>query len=317
MKALATDSGIEGLSVREMPVPEPRAGEVRLRVRASALNPADQKVLGGEFAGNLLHGKQRPLVTGFDVAGVVDGVGAGVDLALGDEVFGFLAYARSTRRGAFAEQVVAPAASLARRPSSLSAGDACALATAGVTALQTLRDIGNVKPGSRVLVVGASGGVGSLTVGVAVKLGASVTAICGANAVDFVRSLGASTILVRGKDDPLRDPQRYDVIFDAAVAWSYFALRHLLARGGVYVSTLPGPGLFLAIPMARLSGKRASFIVVKPRRADLDLLASWASSGLVIPVDSTFPVRDVGKALARLAQGGMKGRVVISVEGGF
>src|SRR5204862_7007243 len=99
-------SGIEALTVRDLPVAEPGRGEVRLRVRASALNPADKKVLGGELLGNVLHGKQRPLVTGWDVAGTVEAVGAGADLAIGDEVFGFLAYARSTRRGAFAEQVV-------------------------------------------------------------------------------------------------------------------------------------------------------------------------------------------------------------------
>jgi len=317
MKALCTDAGIEALAVRELPTPEPGPGEVRVRVKTSALNPADQKVLGGEFAGNVLHGKQRPLVSGWDLAGTVDAVGPGADLAVGDEVFGFLAYGRKTKRGAFAEQVVIPASSLARRPATLAPGDACALATAGLTALQSLRDIGGAKPGSRVLVIGASGGVGCLAVGVGAKLGANVTGFCSAGAADFVRSLGASAILVRGKDDPLGDATRYDVILDAAVAYSFGSMRHLLAPGGVYVSTLPGPLLLLQMPLARILGKRAAFLTVASKRPDLELVAKWAGEGMKIPIDSAYPVRDVAKALARLKAGGMKGRVVINVEGGF
>jgi NADPH:quinone reductase-like Zn-dependent oxidoreductase len=317
MKALCTDTGIDALAIHDLPLPEPSAGEVRVHVRASALNPADQRVLGGELLGNVLHGKQRPLVTGWDLAGTVEAVGPGADLAVGDEVFGCLAYARSTKRGAFAEAVVAPASSLAHRPTALSPGDACALATAGLTALQTIRDIGRVKPGQRVLVVGASGGVGSLAVGVASKLAAAVTGVCSADAADFVQSLGASSIIVRDQVDLRRDPQRYDIILDAAVAYSFVALSHLLRPGGVYISTLPGPGVLLAMALAPVFGKRAAFVAVKSKRADLEQLAAWAAEGMKVPIDSTFPVRDVAKALARLNKGGMKGRVVITVEGGF
>ncbi len=317
MKALCTDAGIDALVIGDVPLPEPGPGEVRVHVRASALNPADQKVLGGEFLGNILHGKQHPIVTGWDLAGTVEAVGPGADLAVGDEVFGCLAYARSTKRGAFAEAVVAPASTLARRPSGLSPGDACALATAGLTALQTIRDIGRVKPEQRVLVVGASGGVGSLAVGVASKLGATVTGVCSAGAADFVRSLGAASILVRDQTDVRHDAERYDIILDAAVAYSFGALRHLLRPGGVYISTLPGPGVLFSMALAPLFGKRAAFVVVKSKRADLEQLAAWVAEGMKVPVDSTFPVRDVAKALARLRKGGMKGRVVITVERGL
>jgi NADPH:quinone reductase-like Zn-dependent oxidoreductase len=317
MKALSTARGVAGLEVTDLPLPEPGAGEVRVRVRASALNPADQKVLGGEFVGNILHAKQRPLVAGYDLAGTVEAAGPGADLAIGDEVFGFIAYGRATRRGAFAEAAVAPAASLARRPAALSPGDACALATAGATALQALRDVARLKEGQRVLVVGASGGVGSLAVGVARKLGAEVTGLCSASAAEFVRSLGATAVLVRGQDDPFRDGPGYDVVFDPACAYSFGAARPALRPGGAYVPTLPSPGLFLAMGMAPLLGRRVGFLTVRSRRADLEQLAAWAADGLKVPIDSTFAVRDLGKALARLARGGMKGRVVIEVEGGF
>jgi NADPH:quinone reductase-like Zn-dependent oxidoreductase len=317
MKALCTNAGIDALAIRDLRILEPGPREVRVRVCASALNTADQKVLGGEFLGNVLHGKQRPIVTGWDLAGTVEATGADADLAVGDEVFGCLPYARTTKRGAFAEAVIAPTWALARRPAGLSVGDACALATAGLTALQAIRDLGHVKPEQRVLVVGASGGVGALAVGVASKLGAVVTGICSSGAADFVRSLGATSIIVRAQTDLRALNECYHVILDAPAAHSFGSMRHLLAPGGVYISTLPGPGLFLSMALAPLLGKRAAVVLVKPKRVDLEQLASWAAEGMKIPVDSTFPVRDVAKALARLKRGGMRGRIVITVEDGF
>lgn len=317
MKALCTDGRIESLAIRDLPLPEPGRGEVRVRVRASALNPADQKVLSGQLVGNILHGKQRPVVTGWDVAGTVDAKGPEADLAIGDEVFGFLDYGRRTKRGAFAEAVVIRAASLAKRPASLTPAQAAALATGGVTALQMLRDKCDVKRGQRVLVVGAAGGVGSLAVSIAAKLGATVTAVCSAGAADFVRTLGATAVVERGKEDSLRYVERFQAILDTASASSFGKMQHLLAPGGTYIPTLPGPGLLLSMALARVNGKRAAFLTATSRRADLEELAALAAAGMKVPIDSTFPVRDVGAALARLAKGGMKGRVVIAVEDGF
>ena len=315
MKAFATDAGIEGLSVRELPAPEPGPGEVRVRVRTSALNPADGKVLRGEFVGNVLHGRRRPIVTGWDLAGTVDAVGPGADLAVGDEVWGFLAYSRSTKQGTFAELAVAPAASLARRPASLSPATAVALATAGATALQALRDVAKIRAGQKLLVIGASGGVGSLAVPIGVRLGATVTGVCSAAAADFVRAQGASAVIERGKE--MQSQERFDVVFDAAAAWSFGRMKSRLERGGIYVSTLPSPGLLVSMLTAPLQGKRSGFLAVKSVRADLDRLAQWVADGMKVPIDSTFPVAQLANALDRQARGGMKGRVVIGVEGGF
>lgn len=318
MKTLCSDAGIAGLAVRELPLPEPGPGEVRVRVRASAINPADQKVLAGEFTGNFLHGKAKPLVLGYDLAGTVEAVGAGADLAVGDEVFGFLPYTRATKRGAFAEAVIAPAKALAKRPEGLSPTVACALATAGVTALQALRDIGNVKTGDKVLVIGASGGVGSLAVGIAAHLGAEVTGLCSAGAAELVKSLGATHVIDRSKGDPFAHGGPYNAILDAAAAYSWSATRGRLAPGGAYIATLPSPGLFAGAVLARLSGQRCAFVSTDPRRADFELLAGWVVDGsLRVPIDATFPVRDARAAIERMGKGGMKGRVVIEVEGGF
>lgn len=318
MKALCTTSGVAGLTIQDLPLPEPGPGEVRVRVRASAINPADEKVLSGGLVGMILHGAAKPVVVGYDVAGTVDAVGAGCDLAVGDEVFGFLPYGRSTKRGAYAEATVVPVSALVRRPPTLSPTDACALATAGVTALQMLRDLGGLKSGQKVLVIGASGGVGSLAVGIATRLGGEVTAICSAGAMELVRGLGAKHLIDRAKGDPLSEGGPYDVIVDAASAYSWSATRHRLAPGGTYVATLPGPAVFAGMALARLAGQRCAFVSVVPRRADFELLASWVADGtLRLAIDSTFPVRDVRAAIERVGRGGMKGRVVIEVEGGF
>lgn len=318
MKALCSTSGMSGLHVQDLPDPTAPRGGVTVRMHASAVNPADEKVLSGSLVGNILHGQQAPVVVGYDVAGTVESVGVGVtDLAVGDEVFGFMAYTRSTVRGAYAERVALPATELAKRHADLAPATAAALATAGVTALQALRDCGGLKPGQRVLVIGASGGVGSLAVGVGLRLGAEVTGVCSAAAMDFVRGLGATHVKDRSAADVLGGDARYDVVFDAAAAHSWFSARQVLAPGGTYISTLPGPAVLAGIAAAPLFGQRARFVTVAPSRSDLQLLASWVSLGMQVPVDSTFAVRDLPAALARMARGGMKGRVVVDVEGGF
>lgn len=152
----------------------------------------------------------------------------------------------------YAELVAISADALAIRPPTVSPATGAALATAGVTALQSLRDQGRLQAGQRVLIVGASGGVGALAVAVATRLGAEVTGICSAGATALVTSLGAAHVRDRKAADVLGGDTRFHVIFDAAAAHSWFAIRHLLEPGGTYVSTLPGPGVFAAVALAPL-----------------------------------------------------------------
>ncbi len=317
MKAMASDAGIDGLRVVDLPELEPSAGHVRVRLSASAVNAADYKVLDGEFAGKILHGQQRPIVVGYDVAGTVDAVGPGVtQLALGDEVFGFLPYARSTKRGAYAEAVLAPVDALARRPAGLTPSNAAALATAGVTALQALRDHGRLRSGQHVLIVGASGGVGSIAVGVARAMGATVTGLCSVAAFELVRALGAAHVVDYRAADALTGEIAYDVVFDAAAVHSYGAVRHLLRPGGAYVTTLPSASLLTGKLVAPFYGHRCTFVAVAPSVDDLTQLATW-STEMTIPVDSTYRVTQVGEALKRSKRGGMRGRIIIDIGGGF
>jgi NADPH:quinone reductase-like Zn-dependent oxidoreductase len=282
------------------------------------VNPADLKVAAGGVVGGLLHAKVSPLVVGYDYSGVVDRCGDSVaDLRAGDPVFGFLPYARATRQGAFAESVTVDANQLARKPDRVSHETAAASATSAVTALQGLRDVGRLGSGGRVLIIGASGGVGCLAIGVAGRLGATVTAVCGTHAVEFVRSLGAARVIDRHNADPLKGPGPFDVILDAAAAYSYAACRHLLAPGGAYVTTLPDAGLIVGKVLTVFSSRRCAMITVKPVRSDLDAVAAFVAEGMQVPIDTRFPVRDLPLAFARLQKGAMRGRISVRVEGGF
>lgn len=318
MHAVATSSygPIDGLKVMDLPTPEPRAGQVRVAVHTAAVNPADEKTLTGTM--KLLHGRSFPMVVGYDFAGVVDAVGDGVtSVSKGDAVFGFKPYAGSTKQGTFAERVVCDEGTLARRPDGCTPTQAAAVATAGATALQSLRDLGRLSTGGRVLVIGAAGGVGSLAVGVAQKLGAQVTAVCSTSTVDFVKGLGAQEVIDRTVDDPLKKAVGpFDVVFDAASAHSWASTRHLLKPGGTYVNTLPGV-VILHMALSVFTSTRARFVMVKPTPGDLALLGRWVVEGMQVPVDSTFPVRDVVKGIQRMAAGGVRGRITVDVLDGW
>jgi NADPH2:quinone reductase len=319
MRAIATPSygPLEQIQSMDLPVPEPQAGQVRLRVHASAINPSELKVATGKV--KFLHARKFPLILGYDISGVVEQLGPGAKtFAVGDEVFGFLPYNGSNRWGAFAEEVVASEGWLARKPAGMSHELAAAVATAGATALQSLRDHGRLAAGGRTLIIGASGGVGSIGIGVAKKLGAHVTAVCSTQAVELLGSLGADEIIDRKQHDYLKAAKGpFDVVFDAAAASSWGATRHLLGRGGTYVTTLPSLAFVLNLPASLFSSTRVRLVVVKSKPDDLALLGRWIEEGLKVPIDSSVPVRDVVSGMRRLDRGAMMGRITVTVRDGF
>jgi len=321
MRALCARAtgGIDQLKVEEIPDPTPGAGQVLVSVHAAAGNPADGKVLRGELTGRFLHAKRFPLVLGYDFAGVVEAVGEGAgDLTVGDHVYGHLPYSGKNRQGTFAEKVAVPAGEVGRLPGSVAYESAAAAATAGLTALQGLRDRGRLTSGGRVLVLGAAGGVGTIAIGVARKLGAAhVTAVCAAAAGDFVKDLAPDEVVVRGHGEALALDGPFDVVLDTPAAYGYVACRPMLAPRGAYVTTLPTGALVGGKLMTLLSSRRAALVVVKSAQGDLELLGRWLAEGLKVPIDSRFRVADAGRAIDRLGQGGMRGRVVVDVAGGW
>jgi NADPH:quinone reductase-like Zn-dependent oxidoreductase len=320
MKAIGTRElgSLSSLSLMEIPHPDAAPGEVRLRVHASSVNPADIKVARWNGPARFLHAKVSPLIPGYDFSGVVDQLGAGVEgLSVGDAVFGHLAYGGKTTQGTFAERVTIAATAVAVKPEGVEHATAAAAATVGLTALQALRDQAGVSSGSRLLVLGASGGVGSLAVGIGKRLGAQVTGLCSSYAVDFVRDLGADEVVDRKKSDPLAQDRPFDVVFDTTGLYAYSACRKVLTGSGTFVTTLPSASFVLGKLATLLSSRRCALVMVQSRRDDLTELGSWLLDGLPVPIAERLPVRKAAAALERAAQGGLRGKIAIDVVGGF
>ena len=300
------------------PSRSPAPGQVVVEVVCSAVNPADLRVIAGGLTGRLLHANTTPLVIGYDVAGTVVSVGTDVDdLSPGDAVWGHLPYSGDNAQGAFSERVTLPRDELARLPDGVGFPEAAATATVGLTALQALREHAGIGEGSRVLVIGAAGGVGSAAVGVAKRLGAEVVGVCSTRDVERVRALGADEVVDRSAGDPFATDARYDLVFDTPAVHSYGACARVLAPKGAYVTTLPSPGFVLGALRALLSPRRCSMVVVASRRADLEQLGEWMADGLEVPIDSRHPVKELGAALRRATERGRKGRVVVDVADCF
>jgi NADPH:quinone reductase-like Zn-dependent oxidoreductase len=300
----------------------PKSGEVLVRVHAASVNPLDWHFMRGlPYLVRLDAGFGAPknVRLGVDFAGVVEAVGPGVThFRTGEEVFG-------GRRGAFAEYlIVREQGALATKPAGVSFAQAAAVPIAGVTALQGLRDKGRVGPGQKVLVNGASGGVGTFAVQIARSLGAEVTGVCSTRNVELVRSLGAEHVIDYTREDFTQGGARYDVIFDTVGNHSPLELRRALTPKGVLVVVgAPTGGAWLGGLTAMLKASIVSPFVsqrLEPFLAELDAqdlakLAGLMESGQVTPViDRTYPLAQLPEALTYLEAGHARGKVIISIE---
>ena len=306
---------LESVRVGEIDAPPMGKDEILVRVYGAATNPADLKVVTGKDGGAFVHAKNFPTSFGFDFSGVVEAVGSGVrGRSVGDEVFGFLAYARSTKQGSFAELVSVKPDTVGDKPPNVSHEEAAAAATAGCTALQALEEKGGLRSGQKVLVNGASGGVGSYAVQVASQLGAEVWGTASAAKADFVKGLGAACV-VDYKTVPLADiGEKFDVVLDAASMSSFGEVSAILEPGGAYVTLLPSLGLLTGMLASFFSSKRCGVVVVKSRTADLNRLAGWLGTGkLRASVDSTFSLNEITAALAAQQAGKAQGKLAVTV----
>ncbi|MCO1594239.1 NAD(P)-dependent alcohol dehydrogenase [Micromonospora sp. RHAY321] len=315
----------ETLTIADVEVPVPAADEVLVRVEAAALNAYDWHAMRGDpRVARLAMGRSRPRarIRGRDFAGRVEAVGADVrQVRPGDAVFGDLGDAN----GAFAEYVCVSETQVAAKPANLTPQQAAALPLAGITALMGLCDVGQVEPGHRVLINGASGGVGTLAVQLAKAFGATVTAVCSTRNVDLVRSIGADHVVDYTRDDFADDTRRHDVVFDLVGNRSLAALRRVLtptgtlvlSGGGVYRGgSLLGPiGLIvrgrLLAPFVR---HRIVVLTTAPSRQHLDTLRAHAEAGRLTPViDRTYPLHEVPQAMRYLEGEHARAKVVITL----
>lgn len=310
--------GPEVLEVTRLPVPEIADDEVLVRVHAAGVDQGTAHVLHGEpLVARLGFGVRRPRrpVPGLDLAGTVVRVGASVTrLHQGDEVFGI-------GKGSFAEWAAAREAKLWRRPAELSVDQAAATAVSGLTALQAVRDAGRLQRGQRVLVLGASGGVGSFAVQIAKALGAEVTATASTSKLDFVRSLGADAVVDHTEHEVAEPGERYDLVLAIGGAAPVRRLRAALtSRGTAVVVGGEMRGWFgmgrqlratLLSPFVR---QRLVMLVSREIAADLEPLAQLATEGRLVPqVDRTFGLDRAADALSHLESGVVRGKVVLHV----
>lgn len=296
------------------------ADEVLVRVAAAGLDRGTWHLMAGyPYAVRLAVGVRTPRrpVAGLDVAGTVVEVGPAVTrFAVGDEVFGIA-------RGSFADYAAAKAVKLARKPAGLTFEQAAALPVSGITALQAL-DRGGVRAGQHVLVLGASGGVGTFAVQLAKALGATVTGVASATKADLVAGLGADRVLDYATDDIAAGGLRYDVIVDIAGNRALRRLRPLLtSRGTLVIVGGEGGGRWTgmsrqlrALALSPFTRQRLTMVVAKEHHAGLDRLVELVASGRVVPaVERTFPLAEASAAMRHLVAGKARGKLVLTVVG--
>jgi NADPH:quinone reductase-like Zn-dependent oxidoreductase len=310
------------LQLREIATPVPAEDEVLIKLYASSVNPLDSYMVGGPLSflptiGRLLKPKHK--IAGADIAGQVQSVGKEVkQFQVGDEVFGG-SFGRKGL-GGFAEYVCASQDGLARKPANLSFEDAAAVPVAGITALQGLRDHGGIQRGQKVLIDGASGGVGTFAVQIAKSFGAEVTAVCSPRNVNTARSIGADHVIDYTQEDFTQSGLHYDLILGANAHHSIFDYRRALSPGGVFV--MVGGGLLRILQAAlldpllsRVGSKKMRFFIAKMNTKDLVFLKDLLESRTIAPViDRRYPLSEVAAALRYLQQGHAQGKVVITVE---
>jgi NADPH:quinone reductase-like Zn-dependent oxidoreductase len=316
MKAIVQNSygSPDRLELKEVPKPAVNDDQVLVRVHAASLNAGDYfSVMGSPWLARLSVGfpKPRDYILGWDLAGRVEAVGGNVtQLQPGDEVYAAVSHT-------LAEYVSAAADKVAVKPANLTFEQAAAVPTAALTALQGLRDVGELQPGQKVLINGASGGVGTFAVQIAKALGAEVTGVCSTRNVDLVLSIGADHVIDYTKQDFTQGGQRYNLILDNVGNRSFSDLRRALSPQGVVVPNSGHGGMgyvFTAFALSPFTRQVARPFVASTNHEDLVALKELIEAGQVTPViERTYPLSKAPEALGYVGKGHVRGKVVITI----
>lgn len=318
MKAITyTEYGsFDNLRCAEVEKPVPGDGEVLVAIQAASVNYGDTILVSGKpLVSRLWSGPFKPRypILGGDIAGRVEAVGSQVtQFQPGDEVFADIG---DHGFGAFAEYVAVPASALTWKPANLTFEQAAAVPQAAVVALQGLHNQGRLRSGHRVLVNGASGGVGTFAVQIARALGAEVTAVCSARHLDLARSIGADHVIDYRQQDFTQGTERYDLIFDIVANRSTGDYIRVLTPTGIYVACAFNPTVVVFGPLlSKKGGRQATSLMHRPNPADLAFLKDLLEAGRVVPViDRCYPLNEVPDAMRYLGLGQHHGKVVISI----
>ena len=312
------------LKFEDVAKPVPNNDQVLIKIRAASLNALDAYMIRDAWLNRLIFGLRKPRDTrlGRDVAGQVEAVGKNVtQFKQGDEVFGIC-------RGSLAEYAVTPERALVIKPPNVSFEQAASVPLAGLTALQGLRQ-GKIQPGQKVLINGATGGVGTFAVQIAKSFGAEVTAVCSTRNVDLVRSIGADHVIDYTKEDYTKSDQRYDVIFDNVANHSFGERRRVLNPKGICVlAGMGGAGvkqgeamgrivgnLFLARGLSSFTNQKFAQYMTKMSKQDLIMLGDLIQAGKLRPViERTYKLNDASEALRYLNEGHARGKILINLD---
>jgi NADPH:quinone reductase-like Zn-dependent oxidoreductase len=305
------------LKLEEVERPTPNDDEVLIKIHAASVNAYDWHFLTADIflirlmGGGLLKPKYNRL--GADIAGRVEAVGKNIkQFQSGDEVFGMV-------KGGFAEYACAPENALALKPANTSFAEAAAIPMAAVTALQGLHDEGQIQAGQKVLIYGASGGVGTFAVQIAKYYGAEVTAVCSTGNLEQARSLGADHVIDYTKEDFTKNGQQYDLVFAANGYHSLSAYKRALTPKGIYIMaggsmTQIFQSMLMGSMMSETGGRQMSGVRAKRSQKDLTFLKELVEAGKVIPViDRSYPLNEAAEALRYVGKGHAKGKVVITI----
>jgi len=307
----------EVLKLMDVEKPAPKDNEVLVKIFASSINDGDKSLIRGSpfvarFSSGLLKPKHK--IPGGDIAGQVEAVGSKVkQFQPGDEVFGDLG---ASGFGAFAEYVSAPENVLALKPVNLTYEEAAAFPQYALVALQGLRDKGQIQPGHKVLINGASGGVGTFAVQVAKSFGADVTGVCSTRNLDLVRSIGADHVIDYTREDFAQKEERYDLILDSVANRPLSDYKRALSPEGSYVAVAFNlNALILGPMMSKKGGQKVSQLSHEPNVEDLVYMKGLIEAGKVAPViDRRFPLGEIAEAFRYFVEGRPSGKVVISME---
>jgi len=302
------------LQLTEVEKPTPGNHEVLVKIHAAAANPLDWHYMrAAPFFMRFISGFLKPKnnVLGADIAGQVEAVGTNVkQFEVGDEVYGDIS------KGGFAEYVCVTEDKLVLKPANLSFEAAAAVPVAGLTALQCLRDQGQIQPGQKVLINGASGGVGTFAVQIAKSFGAEVTGVCSTRNVDMVRSIGADQVIDYTSEDFTQNGQLYDLILDNVGNRSVSDIKRILGPNGTYLLNAYSPALMLKLMLQSGAGGQTmrNSDVAKANQSDLEFLKEFLEAGNVVPViDRRYPLSEVAEAIRYLEEGHARGKIVITV----
>ena len=311
----------EVLRLTEVAKPTPKEGEVLVKVHAASINAAESHIVRGEpFVARLMVGgilKPKHTIPGAALAGWVEAVGKNArQFQPGDEVYGDLS---ESGWGAFAEYACARESALALKPSNLTFEAAAAVPLASITALQGLRDNGKIKSGQKVLINGASGGVGTFAVQLAKFFGTEVTGVCSTGKLDLVRSLGADHVIDYKREDFRQSGQHYDLILDVGAQHSFLKYRRAMTPNGIYVwvgglTPLVFQVMLLGPLVSRMGSQKFNSLTAKPQSKDLVFMKEILEAGKVVPIiDRCYPLQEVAKGLRHLEEGQARGKIIINV----